>query len=102
MEIYNKLVRDKIPEIMKNKGEKAVTRILPHESYLSELDKKLNEEFREYQESKDIEELADIIEVIYSISEAKGCSVDELHKIRELKKQQRGGFKDRIFLISKE
>lgn len=102
MEIYNKLVRDKIPEIIKNKGEKTVTQILSQERYLSELDKKLNEEVKEYQESRDIEELADIIEVIYSICEARECSIDELHKIRGLKKQQRGGFDDRIFLISKE
>lgn len=99
---YNKLVRDKIPEIMLEKGEKPNTEILDNERYLEELDKKMNEEVKEYQESKDIEELADIMEVIYAISKARGYSEENLNNIRKEKLNKRGGFEERLFLISKE
>ncbi len=102
MVIYNKIVRDKIPEIMLEKGEKPNIEILDNERYIKELDKKLNEEVKEYQESKEIEELADIMEVIYAISNARGCSEEQLNSKRSEKLKKRGGFKKRLFLISKE
>ena len=63
MKIYNKLVRDNIPEIMIKNGAKPVTRILSEEEYLSELNKKLLEEVNEYLESEDVMEIADILKV---------------------------------------
>lgn len=66
--------------------------------YLSELDKKLNEECVEYQVDKSLEELADMLEVMYAIAEARGFSIAELEHVRVEKADKRGGFKDRIFL----
>ena len=98
MPVYNKLVRDKIPEIIKNSGKKAITTVLNEEEYLTELDRKLNEECAEYQQDKSIEELADMLEVIYAITVARGYSVGELEQVRREKAEKRGGFNGRIFL----
>ena len=98
MIVHNKLVRDKIPEIIKNAGKTPVTHILSDEEYLSKLDKKLNEECAEYQTDKSIEELADMLEVIYAIAEARGWSVSELEAVRRDKAEKRGGFKNKIYL----
>ena len=98
MPIHNKLVRDKIPEIIENTGKTAYCHILTEEEYIAELDKKLNEECAEYQADKSLEELADMLEVMYAIAEARGYSVAELERVRAEKAEKRGGFKDRIFL----
>ncbi|WP_353736241.1 nucleoside triphosphate pyrophosphohydrolase [Ruminococcus sp.] len=73
--VHNKLVRDKIPEIIEKAGKTPVTHILSEEEYITELDRKLNEECSEYQADKNIEELADMLEVMYAIAEARGWSV---------------------------
>ena len=70
--IYNKLVRDRIPEIIEADGKTCVTEILPDKQYLEMLDAKLNEELAEYQESKSLEELADLLEVIRAVVKARG------------------------------
>lgn len=98
MPSYKKLVRDRIPEIIEVDGKKPVTHILDEAAYLSELDRKLNEECAEYQESKSLEELADMLEVMYAIAEARGYSVAELEAVRKEKAAERGGFRDRIYL----
>ena len=98
MKIYNKLVRDKIPEIINLDNRKAITRILDNEEYLDELNKKLKEEFAEYFEDNTTEELADIVEVIYGILNAKGVNVEEFEEIRKAKVEKRGAFQDKIFL----
>lgn len=95
---HNKLVRDKIPEIIQKAGETPITRILSEEEYLTELDKKLHEECVEYQADKSIEELADVLEVAYAIAEARGWSVSELETVRKEKAEKRGAFERRIFL----
>ena len=92
-----KLVRDKIPEIIRADGKEPITRILSEEEYLVELDKKFNEEVAEYQADKSIEELADVMEIVYAICDTRGYSVDELMEIKSQKKERRGGFKDRIY-----
>ena len=97
-----KLVRDKIPQIIIADGKKPITRILDEEEYLSELDKKLNEEIAEYQEDNSIEELADVLEVMFAICEARGYSVEELMKVRNSKRDKRGGFEQRIFWSGNE
>ncbi|MFR7591548.1 MAG: phosphoribosyl-ATP pyrophosphohydrolase [Longibaculum sp.] len=99
---YNKLVRDKIPQLIEQQGEKAHIQILDEKEYTKELLKKLNEEVNEYLESQDVEELADILEVIYAICESKTITRDELEKRRLEKFHKRGGFSQRIFLINKE
>ena len=98
MPSYNKLVRNRIPEIIENSGKSAYTHILNDDEYILELDRKLNEECAEYQADKSIEELADMLEVMYAIVDARGYSVAELEKIRKEKAEKRGGFKNRIFL----
>lgn len=98
MKVYNKLVRDRIPEVMAKNGEQAHFSVLNDEDYLRELDKKLTEETAEYQESKEFEELADILEVLEAICTARGYSVEELYAVREKKWAERGGFEKRLFL----
>ena len=100
MKLYNKLVRDKIPEIIRQSNKIPVTCALDDEAYLSALDRKLDEECAEYHSERNLEELADILEVVYAIAEAKGCSVERLESIRREKAEKRGGFKERIFLES--
>ena len=100
MKTYNKLVRDKIPEIIENNGEVPKTRILSDEEYLIELNKKLQEEIQEYLASYDIEELADLEEVLLAILDAKNLSHEEFENIRTRKVEKRGAFKNKIFLES--
>ena len=99
---YNKAIRDKIPEVIKKSGKKYEIKTLSDEEFLKELEKKLVEELNEYQESKDVEELSDILEVIYRISSLKGTSSEQLDKIRKDKVTKRGAFDDNLFLISTE
>jgi len=97
--VYNKAIRDKIPGVIEASGKKYEIIRLSDEQFLSELEKKISEEVSEYQESKDIEELADILEVILRIVELKGSSVDVLESIRKRKLVERGGFKENLFLV---
>lgn len=96
---YNKLVRDRIPEIIRAQGKECLCRMLTETEYLEFLDAKLNEELAEYQESKSMEELADLLEVIYAVAAARGSSIDEVERIRQAKAAKRGGFTDRILLM---
>ena len=98
MKVYNKLVRDKIPEIINADNRKAVTRRLNDNEYIKELHIKLQEEVKEYLEDNNTEELADIVEVIYAILDSKNISIEEFEKIRKAKVEKRGAFKNRIFL----
>jgi predicted house-cleaning noncanonical NTP pyrophosphatase (MazG superfamily) len=96
---YNKLVRDRIPEIIEKNGAKAVTRILSNEEYKAYLEKKLDEEVAEYHESKDITELVDILEVIYALCDASGWLLHDLCGERAKKANERGAFTQKILLI---
>ena len=102
MNNYNKLVRDKIPEIIKSNNENPKTRILNNDEYLFELNKKLQEELEEYLNGNDIEELADLEEVLRAILDAKNVSYEEFEKIRISKVNKRGAFKNKIYLESVE
>ena len=99
MKKYNKLVRDKIPEIIRSKGENCNTRILSDKEYLMELNTKLQEELREYLESGDVEELADMEEVLRAILDVKNVNYEDFENIRQSKVDKRGAFKEKIFLI---
>lgn len=99
--IYNKLVRDNIPNIIKKKGEEPITRILSDEEYKKELEKKLNEEYQEVLEangSERVEELADMLEVIKALGELEHTTLEEIINIANTKNIKRGAFKDKIFL----
>jgi predicted house-cleaning noncanonical NTP pyrophosphatase (MazG superfamily) len=98
-ETYNKLVRDRIPEIIESKGQTAVTRILDGDSFFEALKRKLSEEVKEYLETGSIEELADILEVVFTLSSHQGYTPDKLEAIRQSKCQERGGFSGRVHLI---
>lgn len=98
MKIYNKLVRDKIPEIIASDGKRSTIRIMDNDEYLSSLNSKLSEELKEYLESGDIEELADLEEVIRAILDLKCVSYDAFEKIRNAKVEKRGAFKKKIIL----
>ncbi|MBR3333080.1 MAG: nucleoside triphosphate pyrophosphohydrolase [Clostridia bacterium] len=96
---YNKLVRDRIPEIIEKTGKTCTVSVLPEPDYLDTLDAKLNEELAEYQESKSMEELADLLEVIRAVAAARGSSIGEVERIRQEKAAERGGFEKRLLLI---
>lgn len=96
---YHKLVRDRIPEMIERSGKKCLTATLSDEAYLHMLDQKLHEELAEYQESKSLEELADLIEVIAAAAKARGCSWEQLMRIRNEKRGKRGGFEKKILLM---
>lgn len=102
MTVYNKLVRDKIPELIRVQGETPHTRILEQAEYTACLESKLDEEVREFHRDRNLEELADILEVVYALAEDLGNTRQELEAVYERKHEARGGFRDRIFLISKE
>lgn len=102
MTVYNKLVRDKIPEIIAHNGGKADVRVLSEEEYKQYLEKKLDEETGEYHRDKTIEELADILEVVYALAATAGCSREQLMEIYHNKHEARGGFEKGYFLISSE
>ena len=98
VKVYNKLVRDKIPKIIEASGKTCTVDTLTDEKYIAMLDAKLNEELAEYQESKSLEELADLLEVMGAVVKARGYTWDELTKVRKKKYEERGGFEKRILL----
>ncbi|HFK1809835.1 TPA: phosphoribosyl-ATP pyrophosphohydrolase [Bacillus cereus] len=103
MPTYNKLIRNKIPQIIKSNGKIPTTRILPKNEYIKELCKKTQEELTEYIEAKTkpdkLEELSDLLELINALAEQEGTTLEEINNIRKKKAKERGGFSDRVFLI---
>ena len=98
---YDKLVRDGIPAMIRREGYEPQTRLLGEDEYLAALDNKLDEEHREYRESRSPEELADMLEVLCALAAACGTSEEELFALRSEKRARRGGFDGRVFLIAK-
>jgi predicted house-cleaning noncanonical NTP pyrophosphatase (MazG superfamily) len=96
---YNKAIRDKIPEIIESTGKDFKVVKLSNDEFLPELEKKLREELQEYEESKSIVELADMLEVIFGIAKLKGVDEKELNDIRLTKLNERGKFSENLFLI---
>jgi len=95
---YDKLVRDRIPEIITSGGNRCRWRVLEADAYQQQVDAKLSEELAEYLEAGDVSELADLLEVVYAAAEARGLSAGELDAIRKHKAQERGAFTRRILL----
>jgi len=98
IKVFNKLVRDKIPQIIESNGEVAEVEILDDERFLNELHKKLFEEAEEFVEENSPEELADLMEVLYAIARLRNIDLNEVETIRKEKAQKRGAFEKRIFL----
>lgn len=100
--VYNKLVRDRIPDIIRNSGKVPQTRVLNGEAYSACLRQKLEEEVGEYLRTPCAEELADILEVVFALADDLGVSRDELMAVYREKHHQRGGFSEGIYLVSVE
>lgn len=100
--VYNKLVRDNIPEIIVGNGGTPFTRILAESEYKAELEKKLDEEYHEVlgttTSEERIEELADMVEIIDALARLEGKSLDDVVEVQKQKRFKRGGFAKRIFL----
>jgi len=95
---YHKLVRDKIPEIIEKQGKTCQYRVMEQAEYLRLLEEKLQEELNEYLESKSLEELADLYEVMLAVLAARGYTPGQLEAAALEKRQKRGGFDRRILL----
>ena len=95
---YNKLVRDRIPEIIEAGGSTCGTEILSDEEYLKMIDAKLDEELAEYHQDQNLEELADLTEVIHAAAIARGYTLEDLERVRAEKAAKRGGFEKKILL----
>ncbi len=98
MKQYDKLIRDKIPEIIKESGRNCKVEVLSDEECMKYLNKKLLEEANEYLESGEVEELADLEEVLRGILKLKGVSYDDFEKIRNEKVEKRGAFDKKLLL----
>ncbi|OUB84797.1 phosphoribosyl-ATP pyrophosphohydrolase [Bacillus thuringiensis serovar medellin] len=103
MPTYNKLIRNKIPQIIKSNEKTPTTRILNEDEYIKELCKKTQEEISEYLEADTkahkLEELSDLLEIINALAEHEGTTLEEINNIRKKKAEERGGFSNRVFLI---
>jgi predicted house-cleaning noncanonical NTP pyrophosphatase (MazG superfamily) len=95
---YDKLVRDRIPDIIRRDGKEAVTHSADDKEYWTKLQEKLREEVDEFLEHGTTEELADILEVIDAICTHMGFDMVEIDRIKNKKRQERGGFSKRIIL----
>ena len=96
--IYSKLVRDRIPEIIRADGKICTTEVLSDDRYLVMLDAKLAEELAEYQKDKSLEELADLLEVMQAVVRARGWTWEQLEQVQQEKAARRGGFEKKILL----
>ncbi|UTE78479.1 nucleoside triphosphate pyrophosphohydrolase [Rossellomorea sp. KS-H15a] len=103
MPTYNKLVRDKIPQIIESKGKEFSTKILNDKDYIKYLKEKAYEELDEYCEAETdgeaVEELADLLEVVRALSKQHGSTIEEVEKVRKVKAEKRGRFQKKVFLI---
>lgn len=97
--VYHKLIRDKIPQIIEASGSRCRVEVLKDADYLAKLEEKLSEELAEYLQSKELEELADLWEVMDALVTAKGHTWQELTVIRNEKRQKRGGFEEKLLLL---
>ena len=100
MKVYNKLVRDRIPEIIASQAKRCEVRVLTDAEYLQALEQKLDEELAEYHASGEMEELADLLEVIHAIVAAKGQDTRALYEMMEQKAAARGRFENKLLLVS--
>ena len=98
MKEYDKLVRDRIPMIIEEDGKLCETEIVSDEMVLEYLYEKLIEETNELLESKNLEEMADVIEVIFAIAKKSGFDENILLMERKWKRERNGGFDNNIIL----
>lgn len=94
----SKLVRDKIPEIIRKSGKNPINHFASEEEFRTKLKEKLDEEVNEYLKNENKEELADIFEVLYAIFELNGYNKQEIEQLRRRKVKEKGRFSKRIIL----
>jgi len=103
---YNKLIRDRIPEIVKKVGWKPTVRKLRKDEFLHALKKKVSEEARELIRAKNkkgiINEIVDIQELLDTLTSEIKLTKPHIKKLQSVKRKKRGGFKKRLFLIEEE
>ena len=106
MTTYNKLIRDRIPDMLEKAGTKFHVEVLNQDRYILELKKKLSEEIIEYQEAADdnmaLEELADLLEVIHALAPIHGSTINEVEQIRMSKMEEEGSYDGKIYLTDVE
>jgi len=98
MKEHNKLVRDNIPDIIRNNNEIPHTHIADGDEYWQKLKEKLSEEVEEFHSSESPEELADILEVMYAMCKHRNFSMDSIEQVRRMKAQKKGSFDKKIVL----
>ena len=96
---YHKLIRDRIPEMIAKQGKTCVTRVMDAKEYLEMVDAKLDEELAEYHKDQNLEELADLLEVIFAAAQARGYTAEQLEQVRSRKADQRGAFEKHLLLL---
>lgn len=96
---YYKLIRDRIPEIIEAQGQTCVVKKLSDEDYLTMVDAKLDEELAEYHKDQNLEELADLLEVVYAAAAARGFTAEQLDRLRAEKAEKRGAFREKLILL---
>lgn len=96
---YHKLVRDRIPQIIEAQGQICVVKKLSDKEYLEMVDAKLDEELAEYHQDQNLEELADLMEVIYAAAAARGYTPEQLEQLRAEKAEKRGAFREKLLLL---
>ena len=95
---YYKLIRDRIPEIIRASGKTCITEVLSEEDYIRAIDAKLDEELAEYHKDQNLEELADLLEVIRAAAVARGYTIEQLEQVRAEKAAKRGGLEKKLYL----
>jgi predicted house-cleaning noncanonical NTP pyrophosphatase (MazG superfamily) len=100
MKKYNKLVRDKIPELIQAEGNTCEYHVASPEEYQTKLYAKLLEELNEFIETPNVEEAADMWEVFSTICMLHKLDFAEVARVAFLKSQKRGAFNNRIILES--
>lgn len=99
---YNKAVRDKVPSIIMASGKKCKYAKFDDAEFLFAMEEKLKEEVKEYANTRTVDELVDILEVVYRIAELKGISKLQLHGLKERKAEEKGNFSQNLFLLSSD
>ncbi|ART75165.1 phosphoribosyl-ATP pyrophosphohydrolase [Sutcliffiella horikoshii] len=106
MPVYNKLVRDKIPQIIEGTGKRYTSKVLSDEDYIKYLKLKSYEELDEYcaaeTNEEAVEELADLLEIVRALAGYHGSSMEEIEEVRREKAEKRGGFEEKVFLVEVE
>lgn len=99
IKLYDKLVRDRIPEVIERRGGSCEVKVVCGEEKTGRLEEKLQEEVQEYLKDKNLEELADIMEVLFGLAKSLGYSEEQLLGKRLEKREERGGFEEGLVLL---